>query len=49
MPKDGLLRTNALLRLSLFDSVIDDDRPDAYDDEDCFDHDNLTKSELRHL
>ena len=31
MPKDGLLRTNALLRLSLFDSVIDDDRPDAYD------------------
>ena len=31
MPKDGLLRTNALLGLSLFDSVIDDDRPDAYD------------------
>ena len=49
MPKDGLLRTNALLRLSLFDSVIDDDRPDAYDDEDCFDHGNLAKSELTHL
>ena len=37
MPKDGLLRTNALLGLSLFDSVIDDDRPDAFNDEDCFD------------
>ena len=41
MPKDGQLRTNALLSLSLFDSVIDDDHPDAYNDEDCFDHDAM--------
>ena len=47
MPKDGLLRTNALLGLSLFDSVIDDDRPDAYDDEDCLDLKILPNLNLR--